>query len=64
MENHLSMEELLISLKYCKGDLGGSGCTGCPCATPGTEDKYGMCKCRFNLQDEMIHLLETLIKNQ
>lgn len=64
MKEHLTVEELLISLKYCKGDLGGSGCIGCPCAIPETEDKYGMCKCRFNLQDEMIHLLETLIKNQ
>ena len=61
MDEHLSMEEILISLKYCKGDLGGSGCVGCPNAIPGTENKYGMCKCRFNTTDEVIRLLESII---
>lgn len=64
MKEHLTKEEILVSLKYCKGDLGGSGCTGCPNAIPGTEDKYGMCKCRFNLQDEMIRMLESIINNE
>lgn len=60
MNEHLTPEELLLSLKYCKGYLGGSGCTGCPNAIPGSEDAYGMCKCRFDTHEEMIHLLETL----
>lgn len=64
MGEHLSVQDLLTSLKYCKGDFGGSGCVGCPCAIPEFEDEYGLCKCRFNLQDEIVHLLETLIKNQ
>lgn len=60
MKDHLSMEELLTSLRYCKGELGGAGCAGCPNATPGTEDKYGMCKCRFDTTEEMIRILEFL----
>lgn len=64
MKEHLSKEEILVSLKYCKGDLGGSGCIGCPNAIPETEDKCGMCKCRFNLQDEMIRMLESIINNE
>lgn len=63
MAEHLSVAELLTSLKYCRGDLGESGCVGCPNATPGTEDKYGMCKCRFNTYDEMIHVLESLVNS-
>lgn len=61
MNEHLTAEELLTALKFCKGDLGGSGCIGCPNAIPGTEDKYGMCKCRFNTTDEVIRLLESII---
>lgn len=61
MNEHLTAEELLTALKFCKGDLGGSGCIGCPNAIPGTEDKYGMCKCRFNTVDEMLRLLESII---
>lgn len=64
MNQHLTMEELLTALKYCKGDLGGSGCIGCPNAIPGTEDKYGMCKCRFDTTDETIRLLESIISNK
>lgn len=61
MNEHLTAEELLTALKFCRGDLGGSGCIGCPNAIPGTEDKYGMCKCRFYPIDEMIRLLESII---
>lgn len=64
MKEHLTAEELLISLKYCKGILGGSGCTGCPNAISGTEDKYGMCKCRFETTDEVIHLLESIVNSK
>lgn len=61
MSEHLTVEELLAALKYCKGDLGGSGCVGCPNAIPGTEDKSGMCMCRFSTVDEMIYLLESIV---
>jgi hypothetical protein len=61
MNEHLTAEELLTALKFCKGDLGGSGCVGCPNAIPGTEDKYGVCECRFHTTDEMIRLLESII---
>lgn len=59
-KEHLTAEELLTALKFCKGDLGGSGCIGCPNAIPGTED-HGMCECRFSTCDEMIRLLESII---
>lgn len=64
MKEHLTVQELLISLKYCKGILGGSGCAGCPNAIPGTEDKYGMCKCQFETTDEVIRLLESIVNNK
>ena len=63
MEGHLTAEELLIALKYCKGDMGDKGCAGCPNAMPGTEDKYGLCDCRFDTTDEVIRLLESILKN-
>lgn len=61
MKEHLTAEELLLSLKFCKGYLGGAGCVGCPNAKPGTEDEIGMCQCRFDTTDEVIHLLESLV---
>lgn len=61
MKEHLTMQELLDSLKQCKGYIGGDSCKGCPNAIPGTEDKDGFCQCRFDTKDEMIHLLETMI---
>lgn len=64
MDEHLTAEELLTALKFCKGDLGGSGCTGCPNAIPGTEDKYGMCKCRFDTHEEVIRVLESIINKR
>jgi hypothetical protein len=64
MNEHLTVKDLLLSLKYCRGDFGGSVCVGCPNAIPGTEDKYGMCKCRFNTTDEVIRLLESIIDKQ
>lgn len=61
MDEHLTVEEVLTSLKYCKGDLGGDTCLGCPNAVPGSEDKDGFCQCRFNLQGEAIRALESVI---
>ena len=64
MKEHLTPEELLTSLKYCMGYIGGDSCTGCPNAIPGSEDKDGFCKCRFKTRDEMIHILETIINKE
>lgn len=61
MDEHLTLEELLISMKYCKNELGGGSCKGCPNAVPGSEDKAGFCRCRFDLTDETIHALESVI---
>lgn len=61
MGEHLTVEELLTSLKYCKGDLGGDTCLGCPNAVPGSADREGFCRCRLDLKDEAIRVLETMI---
>ena len=66
MKEHLTPEELLESLQFCKGWYDSDrefGRKGCPNEVPGTEDKDGFCECRFDTTDEMIHLLETLVKN-
>lgn len=64
MKEHLTVEELLASLKHCMGYIGGDSCIGCPNAIPETADKDGLCQCRFKIQDEMIRVLETLVQNQ
>lgn len=64
MEGHLTAEELLLALKYCNGAMGGNGCDGCPNAIPGTTDKYGLCKCRYDTTEETIRMLENLLKNE
>lgn len=64
MNEHLTMEELLTSLKHCKGYIGEDSCKGCPNAVPGSLDKDGFCQCRFDTNDEMIHLLESILKNK
>lgn len=64
MKEHLTAEELLTSLKFCKGYLGGSSCAGCPNAIPGTEDEDGTCQCRFDTHDEMIRILESIINKK
>lgn len=64
MKEHLTVEELLASLKQCMGYSGGDSCIGCPNAIPETADKHGFCQCRFKTQDEMIHVLEALVQNQ
>lgn len=61
MAEHLTVQELLTSLRQCKSYIGGDSCTGCPNAVPGTEDDYGFCRCRFDIYDEAIRVLESLI---
>ena len=64
MKEHLTVEELLASLKQCMGYIGGESCNGCPNAIPETADKDGFCQCRFKTQDEMIRVLETLVQKK
>ena len=64
MHEHLTVEELLASLKQCMGFIGGDSCIGCPNAIPETADKDGFCQCRFKTQDEMIRVLETLVQKR
>ena len=64
MNEHLTPEELLLALKHCMGQEGGDSCISCPNAIPGTEDKDGFCKCRFNIHTESIRILESFINNK
>ena len=61
MKEHLTAGELLLSLKFCKGYLGGVSCVGCPNAIPEVQNILGNCFCRFDIADEMIHLLESIV---
>lgn len=61
MKEHLTVEELLTSLKYCMGYIGGDSCIGCPNAITETADKDGFCQCRFKTQDETIRILEAIV---
>lgn len=61
---NLTAEELLTSMRYCMGDLGGATCEGCPNAVPRTEDRNGFCECRFNLDREMIRFLEEYVQEK
>lgn len=60
-EQHLSAQELLAAIRCCKYYDGTDTCMGCPNAVPGTADLAGMCKCRFDVYDEMIRILEGII---
>lgn len=60
-EKHLTPEELLAAIRCCKAYDGTDTCMGCPNAVPGTADLYGTCKCRFDVYDEMIRILEGII---
>lgn len=60
-DKHLNQEDLLAAIRRCKGYDGTSNCEGCPNAEPGTEDENGFCKCRFDLHDEMIRILEGIV---
>ncbi|MGM9584386.1 MAG: hypothetical protein ACI3V1_02500 [Faecousia sp.] len=61
---NLTPKELLTALKYCQCQLGGAGCDGCPNQVPDSTDKYGLSKCRFNLNLEMIDFLEEYLRKE
>ena len=60
-EKHLTPEELLAALRCCKCYDGTDTCMGCPNAVPGTADIDGVCECRFDVNDEMIRILEGIV---
>ena len=57
--DHLTLDELITSIKMCKGILGG-GCEGCPNLVPGTllSDGFGKCRCDIDL--EVLRVLEAM----
>lgn len=58
--DHLTLDELITSIKWCHGILGGDGCEGCPNLVPGTLglDGFGKCRCKTGL--ETIRILEAM----
>jgi hypothetical protein len=61
MGEHLTLEDLLTSLKCCK-DLG-DPCKGCPNAVPGTlDEENGWYACRVDTTDEVIWHLEQILQ--
>lgn len=62
-DEHLTLEELITSIKYCSGELGGYSCDGCPNLVPGSIGKtgsIGIGKCRFSTTSESLRILEAV----
>lgn len=59
-EEHLTLEELITSINYCLGNLGGSSCNGCPNLVPGSIREYGLGVCRCNTTEETLRVLEAV----
>lgn len=62
MKEHLTVAELLAAMKQCKG-YEGDACIDCPNAAPGTFNIHGFCKCRLDIYDETIRILESIVTN-
>ena len=59
--DHLTLDELITSIKWCHGILGGDTCDGCPNLKPGTFrdfDGFGSCRCDVSL--EALRFLEAM----
>ena len=59
--DHLTLDELITSIKWCHGILGGDTCEGCPNLKPGTFrdfDGFGSCRCDVSL--EALRFLEAM----
>lgn len=56
----LTIEELITSIKWCHGILGGDSCEGCPNLVPGTLAPDGFGKCRFDINMEVLRVLEAM----
>lgn len=58
--DHLTLDELITSLKWCHGILGGDSCEGCPNLVLGTLRPDGLGKCRFDIKMEVLRVLEAM----
>lgn len=58
--DHLTLDELITSIKWCNGILGGDSCEGCPNLVPGTLCLDGFGKCRFDITMEVLRVLEAM----
>lgn len=58
--DHLTLDELITSIKWCHGILGGDSCEGCPNLVPGTLRPDGMGKCRCKTDFEVLRFLEAM----
>lgn len=58
--DHLTLDELITSLKWCHGILGGDSCEGCPNLVFGTLRPDGLGKCRFDTNLEVLRVLEAM----
>ena len=56
----LTIDELITSIKWCHGILGGDSCEGCPNLVPGTLRPDGIGKCRFDINMEVLRVLEAM----
>lgn len=62
-DEHLTLEELITSIKHCYGELGVDSCEGCPNLVPGSIGKNGLRgvgECRFSTTSESIRILEAV----
>ena len=57
---HLTLDELITSIKWCHGILGGDSCTGCPNLVFGTLGLDGLGKCRCDVSLEAMRFLEAM----
>lgn len=58
--DHLTLDELITSIKWCHGILGGDSCQGCPNLKLGTLRPYGLGKCRCDISLEAMRVLEAM----
>ena len=58
--DHLTLDELITSIKWCHGILGGDTCEGCPNLVPGTLLPDGFGKCRRAIDLEVLRVLEAM----
>ena len=56
--DHLTLDELITSIKRCKGILGG-GCEGCPNLFPGTVS-FDVGECLFDITLEALRFREAM----
>lgn len=58
--DHLTLDELITSIKWCHGILGGYSCEGCPNLVFGTLGIDGTGKCRCDINLEALRVLESM----